>query len=391
MKSNNEYIHQLMSEKIAGIISAAEEAYLDELIENDPIVQNKWAHFTHIVGENQPNLFHENLSQEMVTPPWPSYSESKKKRIKHPATLLKIAAIGLFILSIALFLFTQYNSSDSSPLVFQMEEENHDHIKLKLADGSEINLSEKVGAIDLANGRLQNDRRTLSLQQTHSDPSKSQDDITFQELIIPVGQDYIIELEDGSKIHLNSATRLKFPFAFSKEKREIYIQGEAYLEIEKEHRPFIVHLPHSDVEVLGTSFNINSYDKSQDKVALVEGKVRMHANSEEQEISPGNMVTFTQEKGWTRSEFDPHKVLAWQKGLFYFYDANLLEICEVLPRWFGLNIVIDNPEIKSKRFAGILDRNQPIEVFLEDLQSITQIAYSIDWTKKEIHIKIPTN
>ncbi len=80
----------------------------------------------------------------------------------------------------------------------------------------------------------------------------------------------------------------------------------------------------------------------------------------------------------SQDRFEAKKVLSWQKGLFYFNDASLREMEPVLKRWYNVRVQIDNPVLLKKRFAGVLDRNQPLDVFLNDLKGMSRISSFID-------------
>jgi hypothetical protein len=71
-------------------------------------------------------------------------------------------------------------------------------------------------------------------------------------------------------------------------------------------------------------------------------------------------------------------VLSWREGLYYFKDATLSEISKVVPRWFGITAVIDDPAIRGRHFAGALDRHQSIQVFLDNLKAIARIDACFD-------------
>lgn len=242
-------------------------------------------------------------------------------------------------------------------------------IELKLANGQVINLSQEQGAIDAGAAQLHNSNKNLSY-------SIGKDPVTagMNILTVPVGLDYKVNLTDGSEIWLNSATQLTFPLAFTGSSREITIHGEAYLKVAKDAtKPFVVHLPHSTVQVLGTEFNVNTYDSSVVKVALVEGSVNLQTSTGESTLTPGKQAVYRAGQSITQETFDARNVLSWRKGLFYFEDASLEEISKVVPRWYGIRVAIDNPAILSRTFSGVINRTRPIEVFMEDLKVISGI------------------
>ena len=382
MEKQQDRIHQLMTEKLAGAISAADEDYIDRLIELDPVVSEKWDKIQRIFSENPI----QRRSADTL-PPWRKKDKPGKKINLYRWTGWAAACLAvLLIFSIGYYFWN--GSSKEIPLIVTVDSPS-DHISLQLSDGREINLSDSEGNIRSGDVVLENENKTLSFSTT--DLAGTTANVNkINTLSVPVGLDYKITLSDGTMVWLNSATEIKFPFKFPTNTREVEVNGEAYFEVVTEtDRPFIVHLPESDVEVLGTSFNINTYDTGTDKVALVEGSVKMRTSDTETQITPGIELTYQKGQGMTKNKFNVREVLGWQKGIFYFYDASLPEICTVLPRWFGIDVILDNPSIKGKRFAGILDKNQSIEVFLEDLQTITDIEYYFENNGNELHFKIP--
>lgn len=247
-------------------------------------------------------------------------------------------------------------------------------IELRLADGSIVNLSQQQGNIKTSSGQLNNTNKTLTYSISNNTTSTA-----INTLTVPVGLDYKISLADGTEVWMNSATVLKFPLAFTGATREVTINGEAYLKVaEDAKKPFIVHLPNSAVQVLGTEFNVNTYDAGIEKVALVKGSVNMQAPTGESKLTPGKQAVYRTGQPVTQETFDAKFVLGWQKGLFYFDEVSLEEISRVIPRWYGMKVVIDNPAVRRKKFVGVLDRNQPISIFQDDLKLIAGIDSYVD-------------
>jgi ferric-dicitrate binding protein FerR (iron transport regulator) len=123
---------------------------------------------------------------------------------------------------------------------------------------------------------------------------------------------------------------------------------------------------------------VNTYDSGIVKVALVDGAVRFAAGKENVFIKPGNEVVYTVDGGMQVQAFDEDETLGWREGKYYFSDATLREIVQVLPRWYGTNVLIDNPNLAGERFAGMMDRNKPITTFLDNLESARKIRYHFD-------------
>ena len=122
------------------------------------------------------------------------------------------------------------------------------------------------------------------------------------------------------------------------------------------------------------------------KVALVQGAVNVINGTKTVSVQPG-MEAVSNANGISMEQFDKTRVLGWKKGIYYFYGADLKEISKVLPRWFGINVSIDNPTVMNKKFAGGVDRNQPISVFIENLKMVTDIECSFDEKNNTLHFK----
>lgn len=255
-------------------------------------------------------------------------------------------------------------------------------IELKLANGQVVNLSQAQGSIDAGAARLTNSNKSLTYSVNNGEAVAGTNTLT-----VPVGLDYKISLADGSEVWLNAATQLDFPLAFPGNTREITINGEAYLKVAKnKEKPFIVHLPHSTVQVLGTEFNVNTYDSGLVKVALVEGSVNMQAPTGSARLAPGRQAVYQAGRPISQQTFDARSVLSWRKGLFHFSNASLQEISKVLPRWYGIDVAIDDPAILSRTFSGVIDRNRPIQVFMGDLKVISRIDSYVD-KQNVLHFK----
>ncbi|MBC9915558.1 FecR family protein [Chitinophaga varians] len=398
-------IQQLMMEKIGRVIDAADEAYLDHLIETDSVVASVWHHtlqlystedietgfdrFDHLQWEDITTLPAD--SNIPVPIPWEQDKQSDElipfllqeetpdalqpapttaaQRI-HPAIWPAAAAVLVAVIAA----WWQFQPRQSVPQHLNLVDKKRG-VQLQLANGKVVNLSKDSGTIALQQLHFTNSHKTLSLATSTIDSSKRNETLT---LVVPVGLDYKVRLSDGSDVWLNSATTMRFSVPFQGKIREVFIEGEAFIHVAKDvNRPFFVHTAHSTVQVLGTSFNVNSYDNGTIKVSLVEGAVRMLENGEEVTLKPGQQAIATG-KGIDILPFDETEELSWRQGIFHFSNTSLAEIASVLPRWFGIPVIMDNARIASETFTGSLERNQSIHIFLENLKSTTTVDYYFD-------------
>ena len=288
------------------------------------------------------------------------------------AAVVIIALSAVFILSVTGDTTTNTNNI-INPVAINTEGAGSS-IRLQLANGKIIDLTDTLGTINTDNITLNLEQKSM---QYSSDNNASP--AAMNTLTVPIGRDYKIILADGTEVWLNSDTRLDFPSAFNESDRKITIAGEAYLKVKKDaERPFIVTLPNGTVAVTGTEFNVNSYKKGQSSVALVTGSVTVNNNQQSGKLTPGRQLTFNNEQFISQTAFDEKMVLSWKEGMFYFDNASLDEIVEVLPRWFGLSVSIDNKDIHQRKFSGVINRNSPISYFLDDLRVISKINSRVD-------------
>jgi transmembrane sensor len=204
-------------------------------------------------------------------------------------------------------------------------------------------------------------------------------------LTVPASRDYKVMLPDGSEVSLNVASTIECPTTFNAPTREITITGQAFIKVSKNsNKPFIVHLPNSTVNVLGTEFAVNTYDSGVVVVSLTKGKVCMLGAGKNVELNPGLEATLTNNDIQT-APFDEEERLAWQSGTYHFTNEPIGEIAKVVERCYAVNIVVD-PTISGKKlsssFSRILDKE--VETFLDRLKPFG-ISYSIEG--KTIHLK----
>ena len=187
------------------------------------------------------------------------------------------------------------------------------------------------------------------------------EEIVYNTMQIPVGGFYQLKLADGTKVWLNSLTRLRFPVTFAGEERKVYLTGEAYFEVARDSvHPFIVATDEGmEVKVYGTEFNVDTYRKGTVKTTLVNGKVgiRVSATGEEMRLSPNQMALFTKATQSIQVEnVDSYGVVAWKDGKFVFEDEPIEEIMERLSRWYDVKVFYANERIKKHTFTGIITR-----------------------------------
>lgn len=367
MKFDRNIIDELTGQQVAGIISPEDEHYLNELISQDEEAFAYWqsiqSYYQSVDVEQLKGAYDENVALLNV---WDNIG--RRRIIRRRIRTYSIAAIS--ILAVGMLTYMLLPSRKPAPEIVKQDEPAS--IQLTLPNGKTIDLSTTEGQVAVAEATLKNTNKVLSYTTKEETSAGG-----IATLTVPVGKDYMLQLSDGSEIWLNSATTVKFPFTFG-ENREITISGEGYVKVAANaEKPFLVHLGGSTVQVLGTEFNVNTYNPEKIRVALVSGSVMMKLSGSEKVIKPGYEAICDQDENIRTARFDEDYTLAWRRGVYKFDDLPLQEICEMLPRWFGLEPVMDNQKIAVKRFTGQLERDKPLEKQLELFKKSTEMDYYI--------------
>ena len=198
-------------------------------------------------------------------------------------------------------------------------------------------------------------------------------------LVVPAGGQFKIWLSDGTIVWLNAKSRLRYPEKFIGPQRSVILEGEAYFEVEKDtSRPFVVATKTMSIEVLGTHFNVNSYnDNGFSSVTLAEGRVRINQSVS---LEPGQQANVDSSGTIKTESANLESVLAWKNGIFDFKNASLNEIMPQLSRWYNATIEFETqiPE----HFNATIQRSVPVSKLLHILEGTGAVHFTI--TNKKI-------
>jgi transmembrane sensor len=190
--------------------------------------------------------------------------------------------------------------------------------------------------------------------------------IVYIEKATNFGQKLTIHLTDGTIVKLNSGSKLSYPSAFSDSIREVVLTGEGYFQVSKDvDRPFQVISQSIYTKVLGTEFNVNSYNTDNIEIALVEGIVEVLSKSdgtqEKRRLSPGEKAI------WKNNHFNIEKLnetedLGWKDNILVFNEDNIDTIKRKLERWYGINMTVHQPDKMSQSFVGEFQNENLVNV-----------------------------
>lgn len=203
-------------------------------------------------------------------------------------------------------------------------------------------------------------------------------DFAYNQLLVPNGKRSVLVLEDGTKMCVNAGTRVIYPNKFRKAYREIFVDGEVYLEVaHDENRPFMVKTAKMDVQVLGTSFNIMSYkEDTYSSVVLAEGLVRVRTENEEIKLLPNEMFLYSEEDGAEVKEVNAEDYVSWKDGIYVYHSESLSSILERIARYYGQEIVCE-PEVAELKCSGKLDLLDSLDVLLNGLTYTVPVRLDI--------------
>lgn len=237
---------------------------------------------------------------------------------------------------------------------------------LTLADGSKVTLDSTGNQViqqDAAS--IQQQGGVLAYHVTGAAAT-----LSYNTLTTPRGGQYQLVLPDGSKVWLNAASSIRFPVAFQGASRMVELTGEAYFEVKPSARQgFSVKLNRSIVEVLGTSFNINSYaDEAAIKTTLLEGSVRVRSRLDTRVLRPGQQANAAKDGSLEVAEnVNTEEVMAWKNGLFLFNRVGLQEVMRQLARWYDVDIVYEG-NVSEQKFFGEIQRELSLTEVLSVLE-----------------------
>jgi ferric-dicitrate binding protein FerR (iron transport regulator) len=381
MLNTIEHIRFLVTKEILNKLSPEEEALLMEETARNPLAAETREHM--LQAAKDPDLVSylnsdRPLRQSSIIL---SRIESRKRKSRIIYSLAAASAAAFALIFIV-------------PKALQVNSGKPDHtlagskglfmsgntVLLQVSGGQTVALSGDTTEFSLGNTKLKAAGNTLS----YSPSARRTRD--YATLTVPSGKDYILKLTDGSQVHLNAASTVRFPMEFEPAKREISITGEAYIKAAaSSNAPFIVHIPGQTIEVLGTEFNVNCYDSLHHKVSLVNGKVRVRRETENIELLPGQQVLISP-AGMSANIFDRYETLSWLEGRYVLNNVTLQEVCTVIERLYAVSIQVDNKALLTSRFTGKIQKGQPVEQVLRGLESTSGITYSLD-AEGNYHIK----
>jgi ferric-dicitrate binding protein FerR (iron transport regulator) len=248
---------------------------------------------------------------------------------------------------------------------------------LTMGDGSVVDLDALEEGVFLQNNAILvnklNDGQLVYETNSNSRLTK----VDTNEVATPIGGNYKITLPDGTKVWLNTASKLKYPILFTANTRTVELEGEAYFEVSKNvKQPFVVRAGDTETLVTGTSFNLSAYKEDKRIVTtLIEGEVHVSKGSERFKLSPGQESISIPNAKLAKRRADIDAVLGWKSGYFVFDDQEIETIFRDIARWYDVDIYVDKKEIAGKRIGGAFSKKREVEELLRYLEKLKVLSF----------------
>ncbi len=298
---------------------------------------------------------------------------------------IAVAAIMIGVLLSTYFVYTA-NSVDQKGLADTNLKPSNDiapptqsRATLKLADGTTVYLDSNVNGTLARQGGVEISRNEGG-EIIYS--GAAVDAISMNTLSLPKGSKPIrLVLSDGSLVWLNAASSITYPTAFVGKERKVSMMGEAYFEVsENKAMAFFVEHDQLLIKVLGTHFNVKTYDnEASNKVTLLSGLVDIGNGKITKRLVPGQQASVSKTVFSVDENIDTDEVLAWKNGQFYFGGSDIRSIMKQIERYY--DVEVEFRDEVPYRFVAKISRDVNVSAFLEKLELTNLIHFKIEGKK----------
>ncbi len=326
----------------------------------------------------------ETVSREAVLASWEQVeaklTHGRRHLLLQRRVIFSVAACVVILLAVGIG-FKRYGQTEGGLSLSLLEEEPllaenevvlvGQNNRMQLKDGSSLTYDEK-GALTLDEEMV--DKVSGSEAETETAEGKQ----AVNQIIVPKGRKAEVTFSDGTRMQVNAGSRVIYPVVFGKDKREIIVEGEVYLEVRKDpSRPFYVKTRDLEVSVLGTKFNVCAYkEDAAASVVLVEGKVQVETAAKEKAVLQPNQLITVGEAGTQIKEVDVYEYICWTENIMLLNGSKAGEVFDRLSRRYGRRILYDNA-IKEIPVDGKLDLKERPEDVVRNLCLSLYLTYDV--------------
>lgn len=346
----------LLSHRFSDTLTAAENEELEAWLAADK--QNS------LLAEQifRRNFFSDKQIQEHLYNSLTAFEKVQSRRSRHLLQMRmwkiygSIAAVAILLIGLSLFKLYDPTADGISRLPQTQLAAGESRAVLTMANGQRIQLTRHMGDSVVIAGGIRMDATGEAVEYKQEVENMV---TAFNTLEVPRKGEFRLVLSDGTKVWMNSESRIKYPIAFVGKERRVYLEGEAYFEVSKnQEMPFIVDMGKASIQVLGTSFNARAYqDEPQICATLAEGQIQLKAGTKNVILAPEEQGIFELITGnLSRKKVDINLYMGWKDGRFIFQEQTLEEMMNTLSRWYDIQVFFENSKVREITFSGNLKR-----------------------------------
>ncbi len=359
--------------------------------ELDKLLEKAWEQQS--LGQDMPGEKGALILERILRPQIPEEATETQRGKVRRLTWLRIAVAASILIAV-FFIFrkeqTNFVKTDQPIPENNAIVPGGDRAILTLANGTQINLD------TVNNGTLARQGGSSVIKaggQLSYNTEAGTSKVVYNTISTPKGGQYQLELADGTRVWLNSATTLRFPTSFVGTERSVELNGEAYFEVaHNAKQPFKVQKGEMEVTVLGTHFNINSYDNEPAiRTTLLEGRVLVSrvqsAGKSEVYLNPGQQAILSPGETNIRiaNNVDVEEVIAWKTGRFLFKNTDLASIMRQVERWYDVDVLYYSQI--NETISGGLARSESVTQLLKILEATGKLEFKIEGRKITVRSK----
>lgn len=342
----------------------------------DPFVSDSWDQRR--MGEKDEAL--ERILKNVKKSLGQTSNKSKTREIVF--RLGKVAAV-ITLLSILGLYGLQFMRDEESNRVEELSsnlQPGEEKASLTLSDGTILDLEDLSVGEAFENSDftvIKTEKGNLEYCYNESLENKSPKD-EWNTLSTPLGGKFQIVLADGTKVWLNAKSTLAFPKIFFGDTRRVKVTGEVYFEVSPDrNKPFIVNTKEMDIQVLGTSFNVSTYeDNAYPTISLIEGGVQVKTALSISNLVPGQRASIENNQ-INVAAFDIESEIAWKNDYFLFKNKNIKEIMNDLARWYDAEVEYQGEDWEDKNYTIRISRRENIGEILSIIELTESVKFKI--------------
>jgi ferric-dicitrate binding protein FerR (iron transport regulator) len=366
------------------------DSYWLQVMQDNPEIKQAADELRHIIQGLSVRETH--LSEDDKRELWirieTDYRRRRSRKRKH--TLLRYAAIFALLMATGITVWYRLagSSTDYRRIASDMSLSGDKQASVTVIRPHSEKIEIEASSVELrydAEGRLSANSKAVETTVSAVAPEEGPDC-----LIVPYGRTTNLVLSDGTLIWVNSGSKLIYPSVFPGNKREIYVEGEIYLEVMPGETPFTVKTDRLDILVHGTSFNVSAYkDDETQSVVLATGSVTVATDRGKklETIRKNQHFSFAKKTGiFEVSEVDVLDHICWKYGFLRLKSARLGEVLKQMERYYNVRIVYEKTDADRISFSGKLDLKDDIDVTFQVIATFAPISYDI--REDRIHVSI---